>query len=47
MFNQILTVMTNYGVQKSALYPPTQHGQLLHNVDFLSAEGDKKDKSTS
>ena len=41
MFNQLRTVMTNYGAQKKC-FIPTQHGQLLHNVDFLSTEGDKK-----
>ena len=46
MPNQILTDMADSGVQKKC-FIPTQHGQLLHNVDFLSSGGDKKDKSTS
>ena len=41
MLNQILTDMTDFGVLKTC-FIPTQTGQLLHNVDFLSSGGDKK-----
>ena len=41
MPNQILTDMTDSGVQKKC-FTLNQHGQLLHNVDFLSSGGDKK-----
>ena len=41
MPNQILTDMTDFGVLKTC-FIPTQTGQLLHNVDFLSSGGDKK-----